>query len=136
MSKIYFYDTGLVCALFGIQNAAQLNYHPLFGSLFENMVISEMLKNSYNKAKSSNLFFWRDNVGHEVDILIESGENLYPVEIKSGRTISDEFYKGIVYWCKISGEPGGTVVYAGESHQKRSTDINEISWKGMRDLKL
>jgi len=136
MQKIYFYDTGLVCALFGIQNATQLNYHPLFGSLFENMVIGEMMKNRYNNAQNNNLFFWRDNVGHEVDIIAESYKRLYPVEIKSGSTISDDFLKGILYWNKISGEHGGTVVYAGESHQKRSTDINIISWKGMRALKL
>src|SRR5450759_3471883 len=58
MSKLYFYDTGLVCALLGIQNAQQLNYHPLYGSLFETFAISELIKYRYNRAKSNNLYFW------------------------------------------------------------------------------
>ena len=120
MPKIYFYDTGVACALLGIQNAEQLNYHPLFGNLFENFTISELLKHRYNQAKSNNLYFWRDNTGHEVDIIIDTMGKLYPVEIKSGKTITDKFFHGILYWFKISGEKSGAIIYAGESGQKRA----------------
>jgi predicted AAA+ superfamily ATPase len=134
MPKLYFYDTGLICALLGIQNENQLNYHPLFGSLFENFVINELIKSRYNKAKNNNFYFWRDNIGHEIDIIAEVKNKPYPVEIKSGKTVTDEFLKGILYWSKISGEQGGTVIYAGESHQKRSDGIEILSWKKTNTL--
>jgi hypothetical protein len=136
MPKIYFYDTGLVCALLGIQNADQLNYHPLFGSLFENFVIGELIKHRFNKAKNNNFYFWRDNIGHEIDVIADTKEKLYPLEIKSGMTITDEFFKGILYWSKISGEQGGMVIYAGESNQKRSDNTEVVSWKKISSLKI
>jgi predicted AAA+ superfamily ATPase len=134
MSKIYFYDTGLVCALLGIQTAQQLIYHPLFGSLFENFIIGDLIKHRYNQAKSNNLFFWRDNSGHEIDILAETGDRLYPIEIKSGITITDEFFKSILFWFKVSGDKSGKVVYAGESGQKRSNGIEIVPWNKLKSL--
>jgi predicted AAA+ superfamily ATPase len=134
MPKIYFYDTGLACALLGIQNAEQLNYHPLFGNLFENFAISELLKHRYNLAKSNNLSFWRDNTGHEVDIIIDTMGKLYPVEIKSGKTITDKFFTGILYWFKISGEKTGAIIYAGESGQKRSNKIDIVPWNKLESF--
>ena len=134
MPKIYFYETGLVCALLGIKNAQQLNYHPLFGSLFENFIIGELMKHRYNQAKSNNLFFWRDNSGHEIDILAETGDILYPIEIKSGRTITDEFFKSILFWFKVSGDKSGKVIYAGESGQKRSNGIEIVPWNKLKSL--
>jgi predicted AAA+ superfamily ATPase len=134
MPKIYFYDTGLVCALLGIQNSEQLNYHPLFGNLFENFTIGELLKYRYNKVKSNNLYFWRDNTGHEIDVIIDTLEKLYPVEIKSGKTITDRFFEGLHWWFKISGEKSGAIVYAGESDQKRSNNIEIVPWNKLELL--
>jgi len=135
MPKIYFYDTGLACALLGIQNATQLNYHPLTGNLFENFSIGELLKHRLNQAKSNNLYFWRDNTGHEVDIIIDTMEKLYPVEIKSGKTITDKFFTGIQYWFKISGEKNGAIIYAGESDQKRY-NIKIVPWNKIKSLSV
>ena len=134
MPKIYFYDTGVACTLLGIQNAEQLNFHPMFGNLFENFTIGELLKHRYNLAKSNNLYFWRDNTGHEVDIIIETMEKLFAVEVKSGKTITDKFFKGILYWFKISGEKSGAIVYAGETGQKRSNNIEIVPWNKLNSL--
>lgn len=134
MPKIYFYDTGLVCALLGIQNHEQLNYHPLFGNLFENFTIGELVKYRYNQAKSYNLYFWRDNTGHEIDIIIDNLDKLYPVEIKSGKTITDKFFEGIQWWFKISGEKKGAIVYSGETYQKRSNNIKIIPWNKLNTI--
>jgi uncharacterized protein len=136
MPKLYFYDTGLVCALLGIQNSRQLDFHPLYGSLFENFVISELIKHRFNKAKTNNFYFWRDNIGHEIDLISEELDNLYPVEIKSGKTITDEFFKGLLYWFRISGTRSGTLLYAGETDQKRSNNIQIISWKKLDSLNI
>ena len=71
--KIYFLDTGLVSFLLGIKTVAQLNFHPLRGALFENLVVSELIKERTNQAEEINLFFWRDKTGHEIDVLVDEG---------------------------------------------------------------
>lgn len=129
MSKLYFYDTGLACALLGFSNSSQLMHHPLRGSLFENFVITELLKKRFNSGKSNNLFFWRDNTGHEIDVLSEDQNRLAPIEIKSGETITPEYFKGINFWNEISGNEGGKIIYAGDNYQKRSNGIEVISWQ-------
>lgn len=131
MPKLYFYDTGLVCALLGIQHAGQLDYHHMTGALFENMIISELIKSRYNKALNSNLFFWRDNVGHEIDILVENPVENFPVEIKFGKTITPEFFKGLLYWQKISKTASGAVIYGGQEFQKRSNGLEVIPWNSV-----
>lgn len=126
MPKLYFYDTGLASALMGIEDVSQLNIHPLRGGLFENLVVVDFLKRLYNNGKQNNLYFWRDNIGNEVDLLIKKGANRYPVEIKSAQTISDELFKGIRYWNKLTNTEGGYLVYAGDMLQKRSGEINIV----------
>jgi len=124
MPKLYFYDTGLACALLGLQSANQLDLHPFKGALFENMVVLEFVKNRLNQAKSNNLFFWRDSVGNEVDVIIENGISLIPIEIKSGQTIHADYLKGIHYWNKLTQQTTGFVVYGGKEVQKRSNGIS------------
>jgi uncharacterized protein len=129
MPKIYFYDTGLVCNLLGIQTTEQLAFHPLAGSLFENFIISDFLKNSYHQGTNQNFYFWRDNTGHEIDVIMEQTGHLIPIEIKAGKTIHAEFFKNLKYWQKISGIHHGKIIYAGDSDQKRSDGIEVLSWK-------
>jgi len=132
MPKLYFCDTGLATALLGIQNAQQLELHPFRGSLFENMVIVDFLKRRFNKAQVSNLYFWRDNVGNEIDLLIDKGSELCPIEIKSGQTVTNDYFKGIQFWNKISKQEGGTVIYGGSSIQKRSNNIQVIPYTALQ----
>lgn len=128
MPKLYFYDTGLASALLGIENKEQLSLHPFRGALFENMVVLEFLKNRFNHGKTNNLFFWRDNVGTEIDLLIEYTERLVPIEIKSGQTITDAYFKSLTTWCKITGIDTGYVIYAGNQTQKRSNGITVLPY--------
>jgi hypothetical protein len=136
MAKLYFYDTGLVCNLLGLQNAQQLDFHPLFGNLFENFVIGELVKHRHNRAKNSNLYFWRDNIGHEIDIIAERTGNLFPIEIKSGKTITEEFFKGMLYWLRLSGMPSGAVVHAGVSDQIRNNSIRIVPWTKINSIEI
>jgi len=134
MPKLYFYDTGLAAALLGIENAEQLTLHPFRGSLFENMVILDLLKKRYNAGKPHNLYFWRDNLGNEVDLLIKHSNRLIPVEIKSGQTITNDYFKGILFWHKITQSQGGYIVYGGEMRQNRSNQITVISYRDLSEL--
>jgi uncharacterized protein len=134
MPKLYFYDTGLICSLLGIANPDQLNLHPLFGSIFENLIVSEFKKHCLNRTENETIFFWRDNIGHEVDIIIETNDGLLPVEIKSGKTITNEFFKGINYWRKLSGTPSGAVVFGGDDSQSYSDGRKAITWRNLHKL--
>lgn len=126
MPKLYFYDTGLASALLGIEHSEQLALHPFKGGLFENLVVLECLKYRFNKGLTNNLFFWRDNIGHEIDLLINTGTSRIPMEIKSGQTATDEFFKGILFWQKMTNATGGYVVYAGDQPQNRSSGIRLV----------
>lgn len=127
--KLYFLDTGLATWLLGIQNKEQLTTHVQRGALFETWVIGELLKARYNAGETSNLYFWRDRPGHEVDLVIDHGTNLSPLEIKTGQTINQDYFKGLNFWRKLAGETAGQawLVYGGDTRQSRS-DVTVLPW--------
>ena len=131
MPKLYFYDTGLVCNLLSIQNKEQLDTHPLRGNIFESFIISELIKKRHNTGKPAKLFFWRDNKGNEVDVIIDKGNTLFPIEIKAGQTITSAYFKGINFWNDLTGNKEGEVIYAGNISQKRSSGITVNPWFNM-----
>lgn len=132
--KLYFYDTGLACHLLQITNPAQLFQHPYRGALFENFVITELLKNRYNQGRRSNLYFWRDSTGNEIDVVIDEGISLTPIEIKSGATLSDSLFKGINFWQKLTGNNTSTLIYGGDEDQDRKKEISIKSWRNITRL--
>ena len=134
MPKIYFYDTGLASSLLGIEHAEQLNYHPIRGSLFENLLVVELLKQRLNRGLRSNMSFWRDNVGHELDLIIQNGNKLTPIEIKSGQTITDEYFKGLNFWQKLNPGTNGYIIYGGSGKQKRSNGIEVLPFYSIETL--
>lgn len=127
--KLYFYDTGIVCSLLGITTEAQLMHHPLRGSLFECLIVTELVKQRTNAGAPVNLYYWRDKTGHEVDVIIDKGDSLIPIEIKSGHTINTEFFKNLLYWNKLSGMKKGYLIYGGDEEQKRSNGIEVMGWR-------
>ncbi|MFO7558586.1 MAG: ATP-binding protein [Desulfobacterales bacterium] len=134
--KLYFYDVGLATFLINIENEKQVTRDPLRGHLFENMVIAEALKNRFNQGKRSNLYFYRDSKGNEVDLLLINGSDIFPIEIKAGMTITREYFKGLNHFVKIFPEhvPAGKgLVYGGDENQKR-TDVSIVPFKHLNDL--
>ena len=129
--KVYFYDTALVCYLLGIRNVSQLKTHPLRGSIFEGMVVTELIKKRTNAGLPINLYYWRDKTGHEIDVIIDNGGKLLPIEIKSGKTLNAEFFKNIDYWSKLSGAEKSVLLYAGEQNQKRTTGKEILNWRNL-----
>ena len=93
--KLYFYDTGLACNLLGINSADTLLTHYAKGALFENFIISDLIKQYFNMGKEPALYFWRNHIGNELDVVIEHGEKLIPLEIKSSATITQDAFKGL-----------------------------------------
>lgn len=120
--KLYFHDVGLASYLLGAENKLHLNRHPLRGNLFENLVVIEALKYRYHRGKRSNLYFWRDPKGNEVDLLMESGPDVVAVEIKAGATITGDYFKGLRRFADRLGSPpkAAMLIYGGCERQKRS----------------
>ena len=122
MPKLYFYDTGLVCALLGIKSAQELSTHYLKGSIFETLIIAELMKTRLNEGKEPDMYFWRDKRGNEIDCVVENGAELIKIEVKSGATINEDYFSGLKYWDKISGgdAKNSYLVYGGAEEQKRT----------------
>ena len=127
--KIYFFDTGLLCYLLRIQSADDLIYHPSIGSIFESFIFSEIYKNFIHQGEEAPLYFWQDRTGNEIDLLIDQGRKLLPIEIKSAKTIHSQFLEHINNWLKLKDNPQdvGFLVYGGDEWQKRN-GIQILPW--------
>ena len=129
--KIYFTEVGLAAYLLGIEEPAQIERDPLFGNLFENMIVAEAYKSRLNKGYDPRIYFFRDNHQKEIDLLYPSGSSFIPMEIKSSRTYREDFLKNIRYYRKLSntGETG-VLIYDGEME----TDVNGIKIRNFRNV--
>ena len=124
--KFYFYDVGLASYLIGIENAEQVTTHPLRGALFENVVVAEALKHRFNRGRQSNISFFRDAKGLECDLLYETGRDISAIEIKSGSTVSSDYFNSLNRVAKlIPNITHKSVVYGGPTRQSRN-DCNVV----------
>jgi hypothetical protein len=109
-------------------------HSPQRGALFESLIVCEFLKARFNRGLSSNLFFWQDNTGNEVDLLIDQGRSLTAVEIKSGQTIGSDFTVGLQRWRRISGARGNSYLVYGGSSSAVAGVTRIVPWGGMGEL--
>ena len=86
------------------------------------MVVAEIFKQYYHQGLRPRLCFFRDSTGNEVDLVIEQGNDLALIEIKSGQTVSNQFFSGLDCFYRFAGDrvQGGAVIYGGDRHQSRS----------------
>lgn len=133
--KLYFYDTGVACSLLGIRDESQVALHYLKGALFENLIINEFIKRNYSLGKNYLPYFWQDNHGKEIDCILEGGNRVIPIEIKSGKTISPNYFDNLRYWRLLAALPEGEgyVVYGGEQSMKTSAG-KIISWRQLESI--
>jgi len=136
MPKLYLTDVGLAAALMGITEPGQVQAHPLRGALFETMVVNELLKTRANRGLREPLHFWRDNIGTEVDVIIERGTEIAAVEIKSGPTVASDAFGNLNKWLKYATERGQfsavhpALVYGGETRFTRQ-GVDVMPWSGL-----
>ena len=135
--KLYFYDTGLLCSLLGLESADQLATHYLRGAIFENWVIAEIIKQHVNAGRRPDLYFWRDNIGNELDLLYERGDRRQVVEIKAGATLGTDQFKGLRYYKKLATalpvEQDYYLIYGGEERQERTHGV-VLGWRDIGEL--
>ena len=114
--KLYFTEVGLATWMLGIETPAQVARDPLFGGLFENMVVMEALKSRFNAGEMPNLYFLRDSQGLEADLLFQKSHNeLIPIEIKGGMTWNKDFCRNLLKLRKLSDKfVSGYVIYSGD----------------------
>ncbi len=137
--KLYFYDTGLLCSLLGLESAGHLDTHYLRGAIFENWVIAETIKQHVHAGRRPDLYFWRDNIGNEVDLLYERKGRRQVVEIKAGATVGTDQFKGLRYYRKLAAalpvDQDYYLVYGGEGRQDRAHGI-VLGWQKVGELSL
>ncbi len=129
--KLYFYDTGLACSLLGIRSTKELSTSPFRGHLFESLIISDLYKQYFNSGERVPLYFWRDQNGRiEIDCLIDRGSVLTPIEIKSGETITRDYFTGLTNFSELAktASQSGYIIYGGASEQNRSAG-HVIGWQ-------
>ena len=129
-TKLYFYDTGLLCYLLKINAPESVKLSRYKGNIFENYVINEYIKLNYHKNLLRDFWFWRDAVGNEVDLIWQQSEKLNLIEIKASETIQSKMFKGLNYFEKLKPElvESKTLVHTGLFGQKRS-QVTIKSWK-------
>lgn len=137
--KLHFFDSGLVCYLLGIHEPEQLRHHPLRGAIFESWVVSELYKAQVHRGERPSMFHYRESRGPEIDLLIDQGECLHAIEIKSGATASSDFFKHFQFLAermKNTNLPSvikNHVIYGGEGSQQRSQG-QLVCWRNTLDL--
>lgn len=131
-SKLYFYDTGLVCYLLGIRSVNDLTDYNLLGSLFENLVVADMVKQNEHKQLLREYWFWRDSAGKEVDLLIKTATKYTVYEVKSTATISDKLFDNLDYFDRLTGGnvKSKNLIYGGNHGQNRQ-DYTVYSWNDL-----
>ncbi len=133
--KMYFYDSGLLSFLLKIHDPKDLLMHPKKGSLFENFVIAEFIKNNYHQNLLRDFWFWRDVQGHEVDMIWQNDFLLNLVEIKASETIMSEMFKGMAYYENLAPETikSKMLIHTGNFSQQRDLGIVE-SWRKIDEI--
>ena len=131
--KLYFYDTGLAASLLGITSGEQMESFYMRGALFENFVVSELLKRRLFAGKSDELYFWRDSNGVEVDVLEEDSLELKAYEIKASETLNTAFFSNIKKIKDLVGlkSENTAVIYSGKSIPSSKENGAYIFWKDL-----
>lgn len=131
--KLHFVDTGVVCSLLGIRSSEQLVTHPLRGAIFESWVASEVLKARLHRRRAADLFHLREARGVEIDLVVEAADRIIGVEVKSGATVTADFFRGGRELPELVARVGDgrtadpLLVYGGEAPQERS-GVRVVPW--------
>lgn len=126
--KLYFVDTAVACALLGIRSKDQLSTHPLRGSLFENMIVSDKWKHNLHTGGFTQFYFWREKNSREIDLLEELDGHVKAIEIKVGSTATSDYWKHLTYWKALRSEASLEVVYTG-NETLHIHDVNILPWQ-------
>lgn len=130
--KIYFTETGLASYLLGIETANQANRDPLRGNLFENLIVSEVLKSRLNENQNPNMYYMRTQKGVEVDLIVKKEDILYPFEIKTSMTPNKSFSKHLLSFVESEEQARKPkIIYTGQSYPQFN-GVEYVNFKKIR----
>ncbi len=130
--KLYFLDTGLCAWLLGITSEKDLSTHSARGALFETWAVTEALKWRAVRGDRQPVYFWRDNIGNEIDLLLEQGGGITLVEVKSGQTYQDEWQRTLqVVERHLGFAARKAVLYGGDMAQTRQ-GVQIVPWRDLQ----
>ena len=93
--KVYFADVGTLCYLTGLKDAEHAMAGPMGGAILETAVITEVVRALTHRGHKAQVYFWRTSTGVEVDLVVDTGAQLVPIEVKSSATPSRSMTRGI-----------------------------------------
>lgn len=132
--KLFFYDVGLAARLMGVDKATIITKRELYGALFENMVIVDLIKNLNVQGIHNTLTFFRDSNKSEIDLIIESNGKTLPIEIKASETMNNSFFDTLEWFAReTKNDQEPIVVYAGDQMQERSVG-RVVSWNQLETV--
>ncbi len=132
--KLYFYDTGLLCYLLGIKSVSALKNNRTYGSVFENWIITEIKKNNFNEGQNGGLFYFRDNVGNEVDLISEREDGPLAIEIKSSIKVNSSMLRGLQFWQKYQPDGRAVLMHGGKTNEIVNERMGIVPWTEVINL--
>ena len=132
--KLYFYDTGLLSHLLGIKSSSALQKHTAYGSIFENWIITEIKKHNFNAGLNEGMYYFRDSVGNEVDLITERNEEPRAIEIKAGIKADNNMLRGLKYWQKLQPKSNCILINGGSKHVIITETMNALPWTEVVNL--
>ncbi len=132
--KLYFYDTGLLCHLLGLKSSTALQKHSAYGSIFENWIITEIRKNNFNRGLNEGMYYFRDSVGNEVDLITERDAEPMAIEIKAGTKADNNMLRGLKYWQKLQPKCNCILLNGGSNYVNITETMNVLPWTEVTNL--
>lgn len=127
--KLYFYDTGLACSLLRINSRDVLKTHYLYGALFENLVISEIIKQFHHTGIRPQVYYWRESNGTEIDCIIEKNDReIIAVEIKAGKTFNKDYLKNFKKLPETGLKVEKRIIYTGTENAEVG-GVSLMNWE-------
>jgi uncharacterized protein len=132
--KLYFYDTGLLCQLLGMKSIVALKKSESYGSIFENWVLTEIKKNSFNAGINGGMYYFRDSVGNEVDLIIERDGETQAVEIKAGTKVNNNMLRGLQYWQRNQPKSQCVLLHGGNTNEIITERMSVVPWTEVANM--
>jgi len=131
--KIFFSDTGILCHLVGLKDPEHAASGPMGGAIFETAVIAEIFKSYVHRGDDPKIYFWRTSAGAEVDLLVDSGGNLIPIEVKLSATPRPDMAKSVRSLQKDLGArvAPGYVVHPGDIRLPLAENVTALPFSDL-----
>jgi predicted AAA+ superfamily ATPase len=134
--KLYFLDTGIATFLLGLHAKEPLMQGPMWGPVFETMVVSEWIKAFYNSGERPELYYWRSKAGIEIDLIIDRNGRLYPMEIKATSTVMPGHTENLKKWKEFAGDMAAEgLIIADIMEPFEVKGVRAVSWEtGLKQI--